>query len=580
MNNQDYWAKRSAQQMWGYMDEAETVASELTDLYIESTNEVQRAARKIFQTYKSKYGLSYEEAERLLKMISDPTDLRAVLRKLEEDPKNAELIKQIEGQAYGSRLARLSSVYSQIDNVLALLYAEQQKRTKVLLEELARQSYYDTLFNLHQYSGYGFDFKTLSKKQVERVLNSRWYGNNYSEKIWENREKLAKQVKKELIKNLLTGRPLRDAFKSIEERFAVGYSDARRLIRTESCYTCNQLQLLSMKEHGVKRYIYIAILDLRTSEVCRGLDKKDFAIDDAVAGKNCPPMHPWCRSTIIAYVPKELLAKMKQSAIDPVTGERIKVPGDMTHAEWYEKFVKGKEDKIGKINNTSKQSSYDKDQFKRYREVLGDNVPETFEKFKELKYNDKETYGKLKHAYRIANQYENNSGNMDAMKIVELHDEAVRNKALFTGNARKQGNIGVMEIDGEIYLASSKIGDKTSAWYKNFKGNKEHLVVSPERETFKWETINHPRNVDSEFKLFEFAAQIAKDGKPHKLNLLSEKAMCKSCRGVMEQFKKRYPNVDVTAASHKSEKAEKHSNHNYTFEYDVKAVYEKNEIKK
>lgn len=353
MNNQDYWAKRSAQQMWGYMDEAEIVASELTDLYIEATNEVQRAARKIFQTYRSKYGLSYEEAERLLKMISDPTDLRAVLRKLEEDPKNAELIKQIEGQAYGSRLARLSSVYSQIDNVLTLLYAEQQKRTKVLLEELARQAYYDTLFNLHQYSGYGFDFKTLSKKQVEEVLNSRWYGKNYSEKIWANREKLAKQVKKELIKNLLTGRPLRDAAKSIEERFAVGYGDARRLIRTESCYTCNQLQLLSMKEHGVKRYIFIAILDLKTSEICRGLDKKDFAIEDAVAGKNCPPMHPWCRSTIIAYVPKELLAKMKQSAIDPVTGERIKVPGDMTHAEWYEKFVKAGVSFSGNTQNAS-----------------------------------------------------------------------------------------------------------------------------------------------------------------------------------------------------------------------------------
>lgn len=394
MNNQDYWEKRSAQQMWGYMDEAETVSKELMDLYIESSNEVQRAARKIFQTYKSKYGLTHEEAERLLKMISDPTDLRAVLRKLEEDPKNTELIKQIEGQAYGSRLARLSSVYSQIDDILMLLYAEQQKRTKVLLEELARQAYYDSIFNLHQYSGYGFDFKTLSRKQIERVLNSRWYGHNYSEKIWENREKLAKQVKKELIKNLLTGRPLRDASKSIEERFSVGYGNARRLIRTESCYTCNQLQLLSMKEHGVERYIYVAILDLRTSEMCRSLDKKDFAIDDAVPGKNLPPMHPWCRSTIIAYVPKELLAKMKQSAIDPVTGQRIKVPGDMTHAEWYEKFVKGKEDLIK--SKPSGNRDIDKAQFEKYKEIFPDEIPNTLEKFRDLKYNNPKEWNRLK----------------------------------------------------------------------------------------------------------------------------------------------------------------------------------------
>lgn len=576
MNNQEYWAKRSAEQMWGYMEEAEKVAEELTDLYMEASHEVQDAAKKIFETYKSKYSLSEEEAERLLKMMSDPTDLRAVLRKLEVDPKNTDLIKQIEGQAYGSRLARLSSVYSQIEEVLMLLYAEQQKRTKALLEELSRQAYYDKLFNLHQYSGYGFEFKTLSKKQIERVLNSRWYGANYSEKIWKNREDLARQVKKEIMLNLLTGRPLREAAKSIDARFAVGYGKARRLIRTESCYTCNQLQLLSMKEHGVERYIYVAILDLKTSETCRGLDKEDFSIEEAAVGKNCPPMHPWCRSTIIAYIPKELLTKMKQSAIDPVTGERIKVPGDMTHKEWYEKYVKGKEDEIGTVN-TSRQNSYDKDQFERYKKVLHHHVPETFEKFKEMKYNDSETYGKLKHAYRIANQYENNSGNMDPMKIVELHDEAVRNKALFTGNARKKGNLGLMELDGNIHIASSQIGSMKDPGYVNFKGEKKLLVTSPEKKTFDTLTIGHDRVVDSEYKLFEHASKICNDGKPHKLELISEKAMCDSCKGVMKQFIKRHPNVEVNAVSHKGEKAEKIHNRNPVFEYDVKREYERNE---
>lgn len=395
MNNQEYWSKRSAQQMWGYMDEAEKVAEELTELYMEASNEVQDAAKKIFETYKGRYGMSQEEAERLLRMMSDPTDLRAVLQKLEEDPKNKDLIKQIEGQAYGSRLARLSSVYNQIEEVLLLLYAEQQKRTKTLLEELARQAYYDKLFNLHQYSGYGFEFKALSKKQIERVLNSRWYGKNYSEKIWGNREKLAKQLKKELMKNLLMGRPLRDAAKSIEGRFAVGYGAARRLIRTESCYTCNQLQLLSMKEHGVERYIYVAILDLKTSEMCRRLDKKDFAIEEAAVGKNCPPMHPWCRSTIIAYISKELLAKMKQSAIDPVTGQRIRVSGDMTHEQWYEKYVKEKETEIAETT-THNMRNFDREQFEKYRVIFPDEIPDTLEKFKDLKYNNPKEWERLK----------------------------------------------------------------------------------------------------------------------------------------------------------------------------------------
>ena len=40
------------------------------------------------------------------------------------------------------------------------------------------------------------------------------------------------------------------------------------------------------------------------------------------------------------YVSKELLAKMKQSAIDTATGKRITVPGDMTYKEWYKQYVK------------------------------------------------------------------------------------------------------------------------------------------------------------------------------------------------------------------------------------------------
>lgn len=423
MNNQEYWAKRSAEQMWDYMDEAEAVAEELKELYIEASNQIQDVAKKIFETYKEKHALPQEEAERLLKIISDPTDLRAVLRKLEEDPKNAELIKQIEGQAYGSRLARLSSVYSQMEDILSLLYAEQQKRTKTLLEGLATQAYYDKLFNLHQYSGYGFAFKMLSKKQVERVLKMSWHGSSFSERIWKDRDKLARQLKKEIILNLLTGRPLRDVAKSIEERFAVGYSTARRLVRTESCYTCNQLQLLSMKEHGVERYIYVAILDLRTSETCRALDKKDFLIEEAAVGKNFPPMHPWCRSTVISYIPKELLAKLKQSAIDPTTGERITVPGDMTYQQWYDKFVKGKEGEIAE-RNASHLRNLDKEQFEKYKEIFPDEIPDTIEKFRELKYNNPNEWERLK----AAKQEKLNSMEFSEMQglVEKLGDKEVR----------------------------------------------------------------------------------------------------------------------------------------------------------
>ena len=206
---------------------------------------------------------------------------------------------------------------------------------------------------------------------------------------------------------------------------------------------------------------------------------------------------------------------------------------------------------------------------------MGDNAPKTLEEFLEIKYNNEAEYGRLKHSYRIANQYESNSGNMDATKIVELHDEAVANKALFTGEARKEANIGIMELDGEIFLSNSKANNETDPAYYNFKGKKEQLILQPSSREFKATVVGtHLRDVDSEYKLFEFAASIAKDGKPHKVRLLSEKTMCKSCKGVMRQFKKKYPNVEVEVVSHRVDKAKKHHNRNHVFEYDAKKVYE------
>lgn len=327
--------------MHGYMEEAEISAAELHAIYLKASKDITKKARKIFDKYKQKYGLSRKEAEMLLKQVKDPADIKSLLRLLEKDPDNSELAKELESQAYSARLRHLSSLNTQIDSVVLSLCAEQNRRITACLSKLAKQVYYKTIFDIQQYAGYGTSFRTLDKDKIKDVLNTPWAGGNYSQNIWKNTEKLAKRLKRELVKNLLTGGTIKEAADAIEHAFSVGSNDAKRLVRTESAYVCNQLQLESYKECGIKKYIYVAILDLRTSAVCRSLDKKRFSISDAKPGTNYPPMHPWCRSTTIADMPDSWLRQMKQSAIDPATGQRITVPGDMTYSEWYEKYVEG-----------------------------------------------------------------------------------------------------------------------------------------------------------------------------------------------------------------------------------------------
>ena len=395
MNNQEYWEMRKARQMYEHMDKAEDEARNLQKVYISATNQVIKQAEKVFMKYQSKYGLSISEAEKLLSKVKNPDDIRKVISKLKLNPDNEGFLKELESQSYGYRISHLSKTLKGITTTVMLLANEKEKRTRQILEQLTHEAYNKTMFNMQQYSGYGFQFSSLSPKIIKKILKHKWHGGDFSSRIWDNADELANIVKHEILVNMLTGRPLRDASKSIEERVAKGYGKARRLIRTESSYVCNQIQAEAYKNVGAKKYIYVAILDLKTSKICQELDKTRHNVNDAQVGVNFPPMHPWCRSTTIANMPNSLLAKLKQSAIDPITGKRITVPGNMTYKEWHKAFVEGNTMAEAK-EKALKNKNLDAMQYEKYKAILGTEAPNNLESFQDLKYNNKNEWENLK----------------------------------------------------------------------------------------------------------------------------------------------------------------------------------------
>ncbi len=100
------------------------------------------------------------------------------------------------------------------------------------------------------------------------MINSKWSGVNYSDRIWHNTKSLAQDLKQELLINLVTGRTDSEVADIIANKYAQGASNARRLVRTESCNLANQMEMQSYEECGIETYIYVATLDLKTSTVC------------------------------------------------------------------------------------------------------------------------------------------------------------------------------------------------------------------------------------------------------------------------------------------------------------------------
>lgn len=399
MKSSDYWEMRQVQDAFNVFQKAEDTADQISTLYQKASRYLSLQADAIFEKYQTKHGLSEIEARQLINTLQDKTSLDELLQKLrngDSGESKRELLSQLEAPAYRARLERLQQLQVQLDFVAQNVYQQEKMISADFYTDIASESYYRSVYNTQQKADAAFPFRQAAAKMIDKVVNSRWSGKNYSERIWGNTQALAQDLKEELLVNLVTGRTNRETAEIISQKFGQGASNARRLVRTESNYVSTEMNFKAYEECGIEEYQYLATLDLKTSMICRELDGKIYPVKERQVGKNCPPMHPWCRSTTISIVNRTLIEKMQRSAIDPTTGKRIKVPMNMTYQQWYDKFVKGKPEVELEEKKIQNRSS-DRKQYGKYKEILGkENLPDSLDDFQDVKYKNSNQYGILK----------------------------------------------------------------------------------------------------------------------------------------------------------------------------------------
>ena len=99
-----------------------------------------------------------------------------------------------------------------------------------------------------------------------------------------------------------------------------------------------------------------------------------------------------CRSTKAPYYDDSLITQGGRIVRDPETGKQYTV-GNISYSEWVEKYVK----------NPEQLKGYG--QYARYKKVLGDKAPNSFDKFVDIKYNNSKEYEALKTRYKATKSY-------------------------------------------------------------------------------------------------------------------------------------------------------------------------------
>ncbi|MBY4982808.1 minor capsid protein, partial [Streptococcus suis] len=351
---------------------------------------------QIFESYRRDHGLTEDEAKRVLASVKDLSDIRELKLALQNTTDSEEirqLLILLDSAPYASRIERYEALQREMDNLPTRLYKAENEASRTFYDEFIPDAYYHSIFDLQQQSGVAFDFNRIDPEEIRAIQQTPWLGANYSERIWGNTQALANELQKQLAVSLLTGRSAHETAEVINAQFGKGSYNSRRLVRTEASHFHAEMEALAYEEAEVERYRLVAVLDLRTSSICREHDGEVYLVSERVKGKNYPPLHPWCRTVTIALDDEEWLVKATRSARDPVTGKTIQVPANMTYKDWYEKYVKPKYKadnldiwKIERANN----------QYEKYKSILGDKAPKSLEDYIDLKYNDREGLEQLK----------------------------------------------------------------------------------------------------------------------------------------------------------------------------------------
>lgn len=331
----DYWERRSLSTALNAIENEEDYLRRLKGIYDRANQDIQDKLAVVYTRYAKNNNISLIEAYSQLprdmetKYKADVEEYVRLATEHQGDPKWKQYLLNQSLMHKHSVLNQLQTEYRKVVYDIDM----EQTGGKFLEKIYTNTDYYNQYLN-----GNDEQFAKVDKDRIQRLLAEDWSGGGgFSEKIWGNKEKLIKALDETVIKGFATGQSYDSLAKELAKKMDTSYSNAQRLIMTESARMDNQALLDRYKEMGATKLEFVATLDMKTSEICRAMDGTIIEIDNAKIGLNVPPLHPYCRSVIAPVVEDDEGSETRMYR-DPETGKSKK--GKLkTYKDYLEKVL-------------------------------------------------------------------------------------------------------------------------------------------------------------------------------------------------------------------------------------------------
>lgn len=433
MSNQEYWKKRAEEVADLEYSKVEEYRTKMQLEYKDALKSIQRDIEIFYARFAQNNDISLLEAKKLLNS-DELEELKMDLAEFRRMSKqaNPDWEKELVNVSLKTRISRLEALQVRIRNAIEQLYTDQQEEGTDLLKDTYEDTYYRNIYNIQSGTGVGIDFAKPDNAALDKVINEKWLDSNYSDRLWKDKISLLTELQTNLAQAFIRGDSIDKTTKTVAARLGTDFNKTRTLINTESAYIAQKATFDGYKATGVEQYQILATLDLHTSKLCRSLDLKIFNLSDKEIGVTAPPFHPNCRTTTVAYFDEMMFGERLARDSE---GKTYYVDRSMTYDEWYKKYVKSSPKALAEEKKIKNKSS-DNKQYEKYKEILGDEAPKTFDNFQDMKYNNGNEWDEIKSKFTdefvkkdfkdIASFHKNCSDLMTRKWYLE-HDKSIPN---------------------------------------------------------------------------------------------------------------------------------------------------------
>ena len=406
MKSEEYWNDAALRREIAVQTGTNYTGEEILKLYDEALSDIDTEMQKIKINFQKRFGIDNETAEYFLTQAQQEENLKTLIKSLEYAPDEQarqDILAYIRRdglsvRAYAARKERYEAVKAVIYARIKKVAVKEIEKLSERLQAVYKESYYGVIDDAAKQFDVGINFAILNENAINAAVSTKWHGKQFSERVWDNTDRLATTAQNLVVKSLMSGEAWSKTAEKLSTAFQVEKYNATRLIHTESSHIHAMADLKAYEDIGAEQYRYLATLDYRTCERCQQWDNMVLPLSEAREGYNYPVLHPLCRCTTTIAVDLK-----NRRARDPLTGKNDIVDGSVTYQEWYNSLSDEQKEalKLAKRKDSNKTS--DKLQHAKYVKVLGTKeVPRSFDKWIDIRYNDSEKYSELKSKYRNA----------------------------------------------------------------------------------------------------------------------------------------------------------------------------------